>query len=492
MLPHEMFNQSSTLRVVSLDIQETGTYNNQYMRPYVTDINNRTMNAVANVASEAMSRGKNISPLDMATVNNGAPIIAPSTQVDAMATIANGWQERRFRFFMVVDQHFHVGGIHRFYFTGYSTHVDSTYNNTLDPDMVFTINSMIRSRIVEAMTPMHGKVIQENVVSSRHLIANNNYAGAISTNQIYTIRPEDVYKYMQLDHIPDAGMNIINDTRVHAQKQASTSDTINGLPHNYASRIINTYMQASQVNPTYGDDNVDVYTDCLKLCTTMSSDNPLIVALAQIRDHGYISNNFTLRELNKLDPNADSVTRYAPLTAQDYNVIHTAGSTSDWHGQDPLTIAAFKIVHAMSGILGMVNVQAIMFTSTNSTSDMMFETKVNGASSLNNVGLPQRCQTFITRFENEVLRDITYNNQLSYFLEVSADVFGETRIKMSLNGSPLYEYVFPSFSDNLTSPIVTTNSNNLLQISSDFSSLLSDVGTSIQHTAELDLVGHHI
>lgn len=103
-----------------------------------------------------------------------------------------------------------------------------------------------------------------------------------------------------------------------------------------------------------------------------------------------------------------------------------------------------------------------------------------------------RCNAFVTRFEQEVLRDVTVNNNIAYYLEVRADVFGETWVKLSFNGSALIEYVVPSFCDNLLAPIVTSNNQNALQISSDFGVLLNDIGETSFARTELDLTGMHI
>ena len=60
MTPYQIANQSATLQVVSFIIQETGSYNDQFLRPYETDISAATMNRIVNLASEAASTGRKI------------------------------------------------------------------------------------------------------------------------------------------------------------------------------------------------------------------------------------------------------------------------------------------------------------------------------------------------------------------------------------------------------------------------------------------------
>lgn len=491
MMPHELLNQSSTLRVVAMRIQEMGTYNDQYLRPYTTDVSQATMNKVVNLASEAKDRGEQITTLGLAAVNDGRPLVTPSTQPEGLATIANGWRERRFRFLMTVDQDFGIGGMNRFYFTGYSTHADHGYNGALDMDMQFYINSAIRTRFLEAVTPMAGLVKQENAVSNRHVIANNNWEGGMSPNQLYMLRPEDVYTTIHLGNTVRGGTDVYNDTRIQAQRTASMSDVNNNLAHNYAAKIINTYVAASSAQPTYANDSQNVITDAQKLCYS-TVDNPLIVALSRVRDHGFISNSFTLKDLCRIDPNAYNQIQFFPLSPNDYGSLHSSGMTSDWHGQDGATMAAIKICQSVPALMGAMMLQNIAFTSTNSTMDAMFTTKVSFADSMNKMDIPQRCQGFVTRFEQEILRDITVNNNISYYLEVRADAFGETWVKISFNNGAMYEYVVPSFCDNLISPIITPNNQHAMQLSSDFGSLLSDIGENYAGSTNFNLIGTNV
>lgn len=491
MMPHELFDKSSTLHVVAMRIQETGTYNNQYLRPYTTDLDQRTMSKVVDMAGQAKETGQQITAIGMAALNDGKPIVTPSAAPEAMISIANGWTERRFRFLLIVDQAFHVGGVHRFYITGYSTHADAGYSGALDRDMQFFINSVVRTRIVEAVTPMHGVVTQEAIVNNRHVIANNNWEGSMAANQLYMMRPEDIYTTIGLSSMTRDTHDVWQDTRIMAQRTATTSDLSNGLPHHYASKILNTYIAASNVQPSYGNGDSNVISDAQKLCIN-DNDNPFIVAISRIREFGYISNSFTINEMCRIDPNAYSKIQYAPLEQSDYSIIHSAGQTSDWHGQDGLTMAAIKICQAIPGLMGGLMLQNINFTSTNSTMDSMFQTRVSYADSMNKENMPMRCNAFVTRFEQEVLRDVTVNNNIAYYLDVRADVFGETWVKLSFNGSALIEYVVPSFCDNLLAPIVTSNNQNALQISSDFGVLLNDIGETSFARTELDLTGMHI
>lgn len=471
MYPHEVINRASTIRVISFRIQETGTYNTQYARPYTTDMNRQSMQNIVDHTLQARARGQSVTPIMMADANNGKPIVEPVTRPEGTIEIPNGWTERRFRFMLVIESKFHVGGTNRLYYTGYSTHADMSYAGSIDPNMQFFINSVVRTRIMEMMTPQ-GSAISENLMSGRHLISNNNWEGCLNPHQTFLMRPEDVFNQMQTSHL--GGNDVIIDTRNQAQRNATTSNLGNGLAHNYSSTIINSYLKAGDARPSYDTDGSEIFNDARRLSTNQD-DNPLTMAIAQLRQYGLVTNTFTLNELTQIDINTPNVTEYFPLTQGDMGIIHAAGQTADWMSEDGITMAAVKIGQAIPALMSSVMLQKADIISTNSSIGGQPETKVVGVG-INASNIPMRCQMLGTRFETELIRDISFNNCIPYYIEVKADVFGETRIRVSLNGGAIYDYAVPSFCDNLLTPIVTTDAMNSSRMGSDFSALLSDIG----------------
>lgn len=474
MFPHELLSHGSTLHVVAFRITETGTYNPQFGRPYMMDASKAQMDNVVDAANQAMEKGFQITPTVIAMANQGKPLVTPTTAPDAMVNIPNGWQERRFRFILTIDVKQNIGTVCRYYYTGYSSHRDYSHNHSLDPNMVFFVNSVIRSSMSRAMTPTQGEVTMERNLSSRHVIAEQNWEGAFSPNQKYMMRPEDVYVQMSSAELMGNTDRVL-DTRPMAQQNAAMSNLTNGLTHNYASTIINAYARSSRVTPTYGNDNESLTDAALQLrVTNTSEENPLLSAVSQLRGAGITQNNFTIAELMKLDQNTWNQIDFAPLTPADMGIIHQVGQSSPWSGQDGQTMAAVKISQAMGALMAVTQLQNVRVISTNHTPEGQPTTTVVGMG-FNQAQLPQRNQTLADRFNAEIVADISFNNMLGYYVEVNADAMGETRIKISIDNRSVEEFVSPTFADNLLAPIVTTNQNSFVRIASDFNSLLSDL-----------------
>lgn len=496
MTPFQVTNQSSRLEVVSFSIQETGTYNTQFLRPYETDINQRTMSRVVDLANNAASLGKTVTPVSLSAVNDGVPLVNPSTRPESQIDVPNGWHERRFRFLLVVDAFSYVGGVSRYYYTGYSSHSDYTFAGTIDPRMEFMVNSVIRTNILEAMTPLHGKVTRQNFVNGRHVIANNNWGGVLADKQTYMMRPVDIYTTMQVNDLASNNFDIVNDSRQQTQRAASMSEFYDALPHDYTSKIINSYITACSTTPTFSSFNAgggsSQFCETAAAMCIPSNENPLMLAVAAQRDFGYISNTFTIDDLNKIDPNATHVTKFFPLDQADYSLIHSAGQTSDWHGEDGITLAAIKIGQAIPALLSSFMLQTINFVSTNNTVNGVPETRVAFADGFNKEDLPRRSKAFVSRFEAELVSSFTFNNQLPYYVEVRANLLHETWIKISINGSPICDYVLPTFADSLYAPIVTNSHDRTQQLTSDFSALLSEIGSMTGVGGETELITSYL
>lgn len=75
------------------------------------------------------------------------------------------------------------------------------------------------------------------------------------------------------------------------------------------------------------------------------------------------------------------------------------------------------------------------------------------------------------------MQSLSYGNQMSYFLEISCDLLGDTCISIQTNGETEWDrFVCPSYSDSLTTPIVTQSESNVYGIAEDFNRLITDLG----------------
>lgn len=127
------FIGSHRFEVKKLLLQETGTYNQMYNRPYEVDTQGGMLeNAISRLeqAKGGLS-GSGLSGI-------GSMLLRPSASVMQGVSdvyIPNGWSERRLRFVMEVEVTSKTGSTSIFYFQGFSEYVGVSMQGSIDPRM---------------------------------------------------------------------------------------------------------------------------------------------------------------------------------------------------------------------------------------------------------------------------------------------------------------------------------------------------------------------
>jgi hypothetical protein len=115
----------------------------------------------------------------------------------------------------------------------------------------------------------------------------------------------------------------------------------------------------------------------------------------------------------------------------------------------------------------------VYFRATNhSIGGVVVVTLIDGKS-ITTADLSQHYELFKRRLEHEVLFDMTHGNQTLFNLEMQADLFGETRITLALDGGPAIPYTTPSFCDSLLTPVMTGSKDNFFGVVHDFETLMN-------------------
>lgn len=481
--PH--YQKVSAMRVVSLHIQETGTYNQQYSRPYVTDIDQGTLNMVSDRVNRSIEHAEKITPMTLQGLGNS--IVQPSPTIQGNVSIINGWDQQKLRFILNVECEYASGGRSHFHYTGYTSYVGvSTQSASIDPDMEFVVNSVVRTRITNSYTP-HGAVATENMVASKNVLCDPSWGGSMAPQQMYMMRPEDIINYKAVSHVLAGSPTKVIDSRHLVQKDINTSSTNNGLAHNYAASIINSHVQAF-THASISTDEGDILGEARRLVPEMM-DNPLLSALASLRASSVVGNVFTKRELERLDPNLNHVLFYTPLTVTDMHTVHRAGQTANWDGSDPNTVNAFTLSQAVPAIMSGLMLRSIAFTSTNSNITGQIFTSVSNSMDFSRQDVQARTAAFVHRLENEVIHDMTFGNNLSYFMSVTADLLGDIWITIAMDGNSPVDYVFPAFGNSILTPVITPDAHLASNTAENFGILMdhvremaSDIPTTVVET----------
>ncbi len=453
-------------------MQETGTYNPQFLRPYVTSFDGPT---VDNVTERIVSAGAGrIDPSVLSGITSS--FITPSPTPEAIIPIVNGWNEKRIRFLMEVEAQFQTGGSCKSYIQGYTDFPGITANQSIAQDMNFYINSIVTTKITNEFTPS-GLKRMETVADNSHLLSSNSWNGVSQPGQQKLMRPQDVFCNMQTSHLPniyDSDQNSVLDGRTILRTEAVKSSRTNGLAANYATKIIDGYVVGAAVSD-YGQNEMNILNRSKQeVAELRAGEDPFLSALASVTNYG-ISNHFKYSDVAKIDPNVDNVTNYTMMGSTQLSSIHSVGQTANWHGSDITTVSATVLSQSVPALMMELMLSRLVFKSTNHDIQGRINTAIIDARSFANIELSQLLNVFKSRLLTEILNNITSSNHISYMLEMRVDLLGETWIELSIDNNPPVVYVTPSFCDSLFVPVVTSNVSTIQNLTNDFSNLVSNV-----------------
>lgn len=461
------------IRITRLLITESGTYNNQFRRPYETQLDANVFSTIR----DKISSSNNITPVMLGDLAQRFVVPSAGPELDSnghskIITIAGGWGEQRLRFQMEVVTTFAAGGEIREIVQGFTDYVGLSMGNHLDPAMVFHINSVVKTRNVVEHTPL-GRRSYQGVIDSSHILVDNNYSGMFQSNIDERMRPEDVFSAMTRAVYSSEGTFV--DARTANTSNPVLSQRKNGIPSNYVASILSSYQNAA-ISPS--QDNVSE-ASLLGIARDFSSNQTIvndafIKAISQLQGVPATS-HFTMRDLMNLDPNVVSMTSVVKAGPLQVSGMHNAGSTATWDGSDIVTQTASILSNSVSALLMELGLTGIHFRSTNRNLTMQAETVIGDYLSFSNQDMSRNIQTFVNRFHHEVLNGITWNNQIGYELEMRVDLLGDTWISLRFGDETQMDFVQPSFADSLIVPVLSGSKDHVQGLANDFNMFVNSV-----------------
>jgi hypothetical protein len=459
-----MFEGNTGLRITKLLLRETGTYNQQYRRPYNTVLTGETLG----MFQERLVGAQKFTPMLFSGLAN--QFITPTAGYEKQIDIVNGWNEQRMRFIMEIVYDSYVGGTRKVNVMGYTNYMGLSHSLYIDPKMEFFVNSIVQIRETVQNTPL-GVQSFSNVFDNSHILVDNGWNGIYdSFRHDQRLRPEDVYTVMTRTHLPDNG-NLL-DARNINNTVAVKSRRSNGLASEYMAKILDGYNQAS-VQAQYGQDNDTILSEARGIVgESPASRDPFLSAIAQVR-HCPVGNIFTFSDLQRLDPNVDNVTVVSLAAPTERASLHITGQTADWGASDRSTHVATILSQSVTGLLLDYGLTRVVFMSTNRNFGGATTTTFIDVCGFSTGDLSPQLEAFKSKLENGILRDISMCNQTDFMVEMQADLLGETRMRISVDGGPVVDYVTPTFCDALMVPVLTSNNDLTTNLANDFEALAS-------------------
>lgn len=463
--------QQVNIKIKKLLIHETGTYNDQFRRPYETTLDGQTLS----VLQERLDGSDDFSASMMSGVAN--QFVKPMGSPERPVTIQHGWGERRARFMMEVEYDYMTGGKITEVILGYTSHMGMAGTGAIDPNMEFYVNGTMHVRDTIERTPT-GNHHFLSVIDSSHVLADNNWGdagGMYSAEKDHRMRPVDVFATMSRTHLPNPATTL--DMRTTLTNSAVKSRRSNSMASNYMANILDSYKNATS-KQEFGMEERTILGDARGLVAEKSATgDPFLSAIANIRGTP-VGNVFNYRDLISLDPGTDYVTVVQFMGEAHRAQVHQAGQTQHWGGSDLETHAATVLSQAVPSLLMSLMLTGVGFKSTNRTIGGIVDTRLFDVVGFSTTDLTPYAQAFKTRLEHEVLRDLTYGNSMDFAIEMRADLLGETWISISINNGPQIDYVVPSFADALTVPVLTSNPSLAVTLANDFNTLFETVRSS--------------
>lgn len=466
------------ITITKLILQETGTYNSLYSRPYETEMNKATLDdIVGRVENSPIQSGGGEGVTSALLSGIASNMIHPSATPQGEIYIPNGWGERRVRFVLEVLVTSSTGSTYSYFFQGYTTHSGITQSGNIDPQMKFIINSIVRVNRIQKQT-MYGVQNIDTVTESSQIIN-----GKLVSNQndnMFVMRPQDVFLGIHSGHLKTAydlasPIGDVYDCRRPGNSDSVRASRRDNIPANYLARVVDSYQTGSALLD-FGQGSAELLLRSQDYCSEPSpNENIVIRAISNIIG---IPNTtiFSYEDLRLLDPNIDNVTNYIVPNNLQMNGVHHAGQSAYWNSVDRETLMATVLGNAVPSLMMDLLIMNLSFRSTNHDMTGTMNTVIEGANSFTNTDISNNLLMFKKRLEKEILYDITYGNQELYTLSMRCNLLGETYIDISIGNGPMVSYVTPSFCDGLLTPMVTTDINRYNDIINDVEVLMNNIG----------------
>lgn len=462
---------------------ETGSYNDQMLRPYETRVNQHDLRQMQEVTQNGARLTAN------ALTGLAGKIMRPTAEAQGQAQIASGWGMRRFAFLLEVIDPDPFGGATVQYLTGYTNHAEISYSNQLDPNMELHFNNSISCRQTIYATPT-GNVQQQRVIDTAHVMTGGytpSWGSGGMVQTAHTMRPMDVFDTVGASTL--GSFNDLIDTRpTYVNGALKKSKRANANAPTYLSNLLSTYRD-TMITAEHETATLPNLMETAAAATqepTITGDVFLnhLAAETRLVTGGMV----TYRELCAIQPHLDSIAKVS--RSRGPNLVeqpHERGQTEHWHGRGNETVMATILAHSVPAIMTELMFTRVSFKATNRTLNGQPEVLFQGLMSFaENLDMSQYAMALNQRLRLEILNDLSMRNIIDYDIVASFNLLGETRISISLQGGPMIEYCVPSFADALFVPIMTNDYSRLTTLAHDVTMLTDNL--SVAHAPAHNLI----
>lgn len=455
--------QPTRFAIVEMNILDAGVYNDQHVRAFEAHVDQHVIENFQRVIDSCNSVG-NIPSQAVASV--ATSFIQLSATPHSPVIIPNGWSTQRFRFKLTVEEVNNLSASTRIrhIFQGFSEAHDASLSGFINPKLNFYINSFMTVSREEQMTNT-GVVISDRIVNSGQLMDTDVIHRAVSNN-VALMRPSDLMSTAQDTYGFEMQKSTVGAIgRIYDQRSSLTSASTfnkrtNNMVSSYTVDAVNAMKKATAFEQ-FGESNENKYGRAWgSLYDKSVTDNPFMVSLGSRLGINAPSCRFTLETLKSIDTSFVEP-NYDKYVGQAVKTLVAGLDSANWNSPDNVTRAAASLANEIPALASELMIHMLEFSVSNSTIDGNVEFKwvtINSTSG-NAIDLQRIAYMFQERLKSETLNTISYNNYLKYACYVKYNVFDNLQLKITIDGSPLTDYVKPVYCDSLATPILAPNNN---------------------------------
>lgn len=459
--------RSQPFAISRLTIQQSGTYSPQMLRPYATTLDGYTLNQIHNRLDLIRTDKINATLVSPFTHN----IIEPISTPEGEALIPYGWDTPRARFVLQIETSTNPGTPVMYIIQGYTDHYGiSPYSNSIDPNLLFYINSIMGLNVATVNTP-YGPKRQYRVVNADHFLYD--FMSALDSNVANRImmRPYDVQVATRLydventmnDHL-DASQHYTSRVGLTTTEPVSSSRD-NNIPTRYVAKILESNRYAAMMSE-YENSSGFFTESANRTMESIPNENPFVLKMSSDA-RNTVSNSFTYAALQAMDPVIDQKLYVADIQGSQFGQPHMVGQTEHWAGSDLVTVRATVLTQSIPGFMLRSLLNRLVFFCSNQNAGGEVITLITDGRSMTDIPLQELFSRFKQTFEAEMIPYVSFNGMEPFTIECNVDLFGETYIKLTI-ANQHGEFVAPTFCDSLVSPVITNDPNHFRQLVSDF------------------------
>ncbi len=461
-----------SVEIVSMRIQQTGTFHDIYNRPFQMNLDER---AIKTVHQRLASAGKSrITSNSFKGISAG--ILSPVGEVKERdrIIIPDGWNSPRCRFIMKVVVNSRLGGEDIYYFQGFSSHLGMSISGHIEPDMVWYINGFIRVQQVERSTERgmeyFGIVKESAQVIDGRLVYDRDH-------QVDLMRTVDVYGNIQQRFEANGYAENLDDyrTRLNSPGDSIFARRIDNLPGQYLSSALDTYRRNSDFL-SFGVDTDNILARTQQELSSeiaMLESNPFLRQLAVVRGVDSAT-SFTLSDLHDIDPGCRRHGVIAGTVLDNSALAKLADHNSyvcDWREATMEARWAVQIANSLSAIMMSNYHRGFSGSITNMNMHQQIIILPEDSTPIAE-GLPIEIYERMEENIVDMMFELSGGGRDDFDVRLSANLYDQTEILISLYGAEERRYFVPSFADSLMTPFFTRDHAALSDLSTDMESLI--------------------